>query len=307
MLLFTQAGTGAMLDTQASAGSLNFTAYSVGRSDGSISVVLVNKDATNAVQASVDMGAPVGGASATYLQAPSLTATSGVTLAGAGVSPTGNWSSSPPFAPASSGNVVSVLVPAASAALVRVYNLNGSYGNQTRVFEQGDSNAAFPTEWDFGNYKGDCGAQAAITGLSSDPNNSFAHGLLCWSASTGEFAGSGVATVSPVSSGDHRRYSRNGDWDPDYYKSECGLNEYVSGVSQAPGSGAIHGIRCASANMTASGTSNCETHLVTRDDGVTFEWDFGYHKGQCNPGQVVVGVSAETAAGLPHAILCCDG
>jgi hypothetical protein len=120
MLTLAQAGTGNVLATKASAGSLNFTGYALGRSDGSTSVILVNKDAMSGVQASVDMGAPVTSASGIYLQGPSLSATSGVTLAGAGVSATGGWTPSAPYAMSSMGNVVSVLVPPASAALVRV-------------------------------------------------------------------------------------------------------------------------------------------------------------------------------------------
>ncbi len=120
MLVFSLAGTGAMLGTQVSVPNVNFTAYAVKPGDGSTNVVLVNKDASNGVQASVDMGAAVGSASAIYLQAPSLDATSGITLGGAGVTPTGTWSPNPPYAVSSSGNNVAVLVPPGSIALVHV-------------------------------------------------------------------------------------------------------------------------------------------------------------------------------------------
>jgi hypothetical protein len=180
----------------------------------------------------------------------------------------------------------------------------------TRVFEQRENNAAVPVEWDYGYYKGDCGAQWAITGLSTDLNGGLAHALLCWSGgNAGEFTGSAVTTVSPVWGGTtaNMLYSRMGDWDYGYYKAECGLNEYVSGVSQAPGSGAVHGIRCASASMTSNGTANCETRLVTQSDGFTgTDWDYGYHKGQCAANKVVVGVSANASDGQPHRILCCS-
>jgi hypothetical protein len=125
MLLFTQAGTGTMVDTQAST-NVNFTAYTIERSDGDTSVVLLNKDPATGVQANVDMGAAVGGANAIYLQAPSLTATSGVTLAGSDVSPSGQWSPGPSYVLASSGNTVSVLVPPASAALVHVNHVTST-------------------------------------------------------------------------------------------------------------------------------------------------------------------------------------
>jgi hypothetical protein len=119
MLLVSLAGTGSLYATTAQAGSLNFTGYAVGRAAGGASIVLVNKDATSGVQASVDVGATVASASAVYLLGSALTATMGVTLAGASVAPTGAWTRAPPFALAVAGRIVSVTVPAASAVLVQ--------------------------------------------------------------------------------------------------------------------------------------------------------------------------------------------
>ncbi len=118
MLLVSRAGAGNMLATTARAGNLNFTGYSVLLADGSTNVILVNKDATNGVSAAVDVGASVTSADATYLQGPALTATSGVTFAGAGVTAAGNWAPNPPFALDPSGNTVTVLLPPASAVIV---------------------------------------------------------------------------------------------------------------------------------------------------------------------------------------------
>jgi hypothetical protein len=118
LLLFSLAGTGDLYATTANAGTLIFSAYSVAQSDGSTNIVLNNKDATNDIQATVDVGTTVSSAEAVYLQGPSLTATSGVTLAGAGVSPVGAWTPNAPYALPVSGSMITVLVPAASAALV---------------------------------------------------------------------------------------------------------------------------------------------------------------------------------------------
>jgi hypothetical protein len=118
MLLVTLAGTGDVLSTTAKAGSLNFTAYSVRATDGSTNVVIVNKDPMSNVQASVDLGASVGTASAVYLQGASLTATDGVTLAGGGISPAGAWTPSPAWALPVAGQVVTATVPAGSAVLI---------------------------------------------------------------------------------------------------------------------------------------------------------------------------------------------
>jgi hypothetical protein len=118
LLLMSLAGNGNVLATTASAGSLNFSAHAIAQADGSTSVVLLNKDATQGISATVDVGRSVGSASAIYLQAASLDATSGVTLAGAGISAAGTWSPPPPYALSSSGNTFTVVVPPASVALV---------------------------------------------------------------------------------------------------------------------------------------------------------------------------------------------
>jgi hypothetical protein len=178
------------------------------------------------------------------------------------------------------------------------------------VFDGQDDNAAVPTEWDFNNYKGDCGASAAIAGLSTTADAGVPHALLCWNGGA-EFSGQEVAVLSDVATADHRRAARSAyvqgqtDWDVNHYKSECGLNEYVSGVSQTT-AGRMHGLRCASASMSNGGQDGCETHAVATNDGYTWDWDVGYMKGQCGAYKVVVGVSADTATGEPHAILCCS-
>jgi hypothetical protein len=123
MLLFTQAGQGPVVSTAVASSNPNFTAYAI-KANGFVSVVLDNKNASSAVSATVNIGATVRSASAIYLQgtpAGSLSAPAGsVTLAGATVSPTAVWNRTAPFVQATSGTTVSVYVPAASAALVRV-------------------------------------------------------------------------------------------------------------------------------------------------------------------------------------------
>jgi hypothetical protein len=125
MLFFYLAGQGDALSTSVTTSNPNFTAYAIDyTADGSTSVVLDNKNAMTGVQVTVDLGAPVTSASAIYLQgspAGSLTApASAVTLAGAGVTAQGTWARNPPYTQTTSGNTVSVFVPPASAALVRV-------------------------------------------------------------------------------------------------------------------------------------------------------------------------------------------
>ena len=121
MLLFAQAGVGSMVSTTVTGSAQNFTAWAI-KANGFTSVVLNNRSASSAVSATVNLGAAVGSASAIYLQGTgSLTTAAGsVTLAGAKVSVAGDWPRSAPFIQTVSGNNISVYVPAASAALVRV-------------------------------------------------------------------------------------------------------------------------------------------------------------------------------------------
>jgi hypothetical protein len=123
MLLFSQAGAGSMVSTTVTGGAQNFTAWAI-KANGFTSVVLNNRNASSGVNATVNLGAAVSSASAIYLQgtpAGNLTAAAGnVTLAEAKVSVAGDWPRNPPYTQTVSGNNVSVYVPAASAALVRV-------------------------------------------------------------------------------------------------------------------------------------------------------------------------------------------
>jgi hypothetical protein len=124
MLMFYLAGQGRLLAAPVAPANPNFTAYAVDyTADGSTTVVLNNKSATTGIQVTVNVGIPVTSASAIYLQgspAGVITAPSpSVTLAGAGVTPQGTWARTAPFIQSTSGNTVTVFVPAASAALVR--------------------------------------------------------------------------------------------------------------------------------------------------------------------------------------------
>jgi hypothetical protein len=124
MLLFYLAGTGPMVSTTLATPPADFSAYAIKADGGWTSVVLDNKSGTSGVNATVNLGSAVTSASAIYLEgtpAGSLTAPEGsVTLAGATVSPSAVWNRNPPYIQPVSGSTVSVYVPAASAALVRV-------------------------------------------------------------------------------------------------------------------------------------------------------------------------------------------
>jgi hypothetical protein len=123
MVLFNLVGTGHLLATTATAnGDSSFTAYALQSADGTVMVVLDNKDETNPVNATVNVGSAVTSASAIYLMSTpaSLTAQTGITLAGAGIGKDGSWKYAAPYAMSTSGSSVIVPVPPASAVLIRV-------------------------------------------------------------------------------------------------------------------------------------------------------------------------------------------
>jgi hypothetical protein len=120
LFLFALAGPGPLYETTVSVdGGLNVSAYAVGAANGSTNIVVVSKDASSGVHATIDVGAAITAAGVTYLQGPSLDATSGLTVGGVGIDPSGSFS--PPTGPIPvvvSGTKVTVDVPAASAALI---------------------------------------------------------------------------------------------------------------------------------------------------------------------------------------------
>ena len=120
ILLFSRVGSGTMYQTKVNVSGVSFSAYAVGAPDGSTSLVLVNKDRTKRVHATVDLGKAATSASVARLAGPSLDATSGVTLAGAGVKPTGEWAPAPLPYLVPSGSSLVIDVPPASAALVHL-------------------------------------------------------------------------------------------------------------------------------------------------------------------------------------------
>jgi hypothetical protein len=123
MLILNLAGQGPVVSATVNTTNPYFTAYAI-KANGYTSVILDNKNASSGVNATVDVGSAASSASAIYLQGTpvgSLSApATAVTLAGASVTAAGVWNRNPPFIQTTSGSTVSVYVPAASAALVRI-------------------------------------------------------------------------------------------------------------------------------------------------------------------------------------------
>ena len=96
-------------------------------------------------------------------------------------------------------------------------------------------------------------------------------------------------------------------WDGGFWKVECGLNEFVSGVSQQMVDGAlVQAVRCSTGYGSAT---SCERRIVDAGVGYTGtfnDWDYVYYKADCPDTKVVVGVTIKPADGRVRSILCCN-
>ncbi|MEI8290172.1 MAG: glycosyl hydrolase family 79 C-terminal domain-containing protein [Verrucomicrobiota bacterium] len=119
MLMFHQAAQGRMVPVECQTPA-NFVAHAVLGDDRKLRVVLINKELTNSVVASIVTGLPNKKAQVIRLAAPSAASTEGVTLAGSAVAGDGTWKPLP-GAPVSCVNgKFEVSLPAASAALLTI-------------------------------------------------------------------------------------------------------------------------------------------------------------------------------------------
>jgi hypothetical protein len=117
--LFTMAGTGTLLSTSVSAGELDVTAYSLRTGAGQFSIVAVNKDGTNALQLSIDVGQTVQSATLVALTGSGLSALSGMQIQGATVEVDGLLSMLPPYTLTVSGSLITAYVEPLSAVLIK--------------------------------------------------------------------------------------------------------------------------------------------------------------------------------------------
>lgn len=124
MLFFTLAGQGSLYRTQLSAGGLDVSAYAV-TNPGTTTLVLVNKDSTHNLRLTAQLPHHAAAATLTTMTqrspratAPSLAATSGVTIQGSSVTPDGSFSPAAPYRLDTGGTRLTCYVPALSAVLV---------------------------------------------------------------------------------------------------------------------------------------------------------------------------------------------
>jgi hypothetical protein len=119
MLFFCQAARGRLVPTECTT-TANLVSYAAVDADGTLRVVLVNKDLTKPVVATVAFGSKPTQAEAIRLTAPEVTSTEGITLAGSAVAPDGTWTPQPgEVVPCTEGSC-EVSVPIASAVLLTI-------------------------------------------------------------------------------------------------------------------------------------------------------------------------------------------
>jgi hypothetical protein len=123
MYLFTLAGTGNLLTTNLTAGGLNATAYAVKTSTGT-SVVLVNKDSMQNLAVTAQLPSTINAATlmamtqSTSGAAPSLSATTGVTIQGGTINADASFAPNTAYTISTSGTQLTCYVPALSAVLI---------------------------------------------------------------------------------------------------------------------------------------------------------------------------------------------
>jgi hypothetical protein len=129
MKAFDLGGHGRMIPAVLSSAAINLTAYAVQAPDGSLRVTLINKthgaDATDAqVTLTQAYGAPTfRQRRVMFLTAPQgdVAAKTGITLGGAAITDDGSWTGTwTPLPQPANGGLLTVTVPAASAAVVEL-------------------------------------------------------------------------------------------------------------------------------------------------------------------------------------------
>jgi len=126
-VLMTLAGTGTILETVVSPGSLNVTGYAVKTEAGGLNLIVLNKESKTNVELQIEL--PQNVTTATLMEmtqrspgasAPNLLATSGVTIQGGEVQVDGSFSPEAAYRLVPDGAQVSCYVPALSAVLIQM-------------------------------------------------------------------------------------------------------------------------------------------------------------------------------------------
>src|SRR6266496_3474000 len=98
-----------------------------------------------------------------------------------------------------------------------------------------------------------------------------------------------------------RGYTGDGDWAYDEFKGECAANEWAVGVSSNPYTNRAHSLLCAASTPeNAYFTHYQHTIDISNgndgygNNGVGYDWDYGYYKGECGNTEIVTGLSEQS-------------
>ncbi len=122
MLAFMQAGKGKIIETSLDTGGRNITGYATDQGKGGMTMTLINKETNGGCTAMVEGVPRDGRASVLRLGGPTMDSKSGVTLGGNAVNASGGWKESDAEIVQVSGGKLKIALPAASAAIVRLYS-----------------------------------------------------------------------------------------------------------------------------------------------------------------------------------------
>ncbi|NNB84364.1 protease B [Corallococcus exiguus] len=173
-------------------------------------------------------------------------------------------------------------------------------------FEYADARRTVSTgEWAPGSYKAECASGEPATGLSLNPSSRHTRLALCRTGNDSRYPHDGCY-ARYFSTSDSRGTIATGDWDPGYYKGECGSNEFVAGVAQSTAH-EITAVLCCPGNVAHT---SCSARVFdgqdSRESSTSGEWDAYNWKGECGSGRYVGGLSRSSSGGAPHALLCCS-
>jgi Chitinase class I len=117
-----------------------------------------------------------------------------------------------------------------------------TWGSATVNPQSGDDRRDGSTgDWNFGNYKGECGQSEAVIGVSRGTSDGNIKHLRCAPVSGGAPSSCYARTID---AGDNRGRTSQGDWEQGSYKGECADGEWIKGVSVTPSTGKAHAILC---------------------------------------------------------------
>lgn len=165
------------------------------------------------------------------------------------------------------------------------------YGPAGLNFEYGDARRTISTgDWAPSSYKAECASGEPLTGLSLNPSSRNTRVALCRIGNDSRYPHNGCY-ARYFSTADSRGTTATGDWDPGYYKGECGLNEFVAGVAQSTAH-EISAVLCCPGNVAHT---SCVARVFdgqdSRESSASGDWDADNWKGECGPGRYAGGLS----------------